>query len=94
VAALKLLQLAPLCPDQWENGLEESGQFLPSIGVGPWRGFIGPTASEFGYMSFKERVGFNVMAGPGPGYLNVGLMKPRRGFTPIEGNEKTGVGKS
>ncbi|HVP79326.1 MAG TPA: hypothetical protein VMV04_15685 [Thermodesulfobacteriota bacterium] len=33
------------------------------------------------------------MADPDPDYLNVGLMKPRRGLTPVAGKKKLGVGK-
>jgi hypothetical protein len=32
------------------------------------------------------------MADVGPGYLNAGLMKPRRGFTLVAGKKKLGVG--
>jgi len=32
------------------------------------------------------------MTGLGPGYLNAGLMKPRKGFTPVAGKEKLRVG--
>jgi hypothetical protein len=38
-------------------------------------------------MSFKRRVGFNVMMSLDPGYLNAGLMKPWRGFTPVAGKK-------
>ncbi len=34
------------------------------------------------------------MVGVDPGYLNMGLMKPRRGFTLVAGKEKLGVGKA
>ncbi len=34
------------------------------------------------------------MAGVDPGYLNAGLMKPRKGFTLVAGKEKLGVGKA
>jgi hypothetical protein len=34
------------------------------------------------------------MAGVDPGYLNAGLMKPRRGFTRVTGKEKLGAGKN
>ncbi len=33
------------------------------------------------------------MTGLDPGYFNAGLMKPRRGSTPIPGKEKLEVGK-
>jgi len=33
-------------------------------------------------------VGIHVMTGLGPGYLNAGLMKPRKGFTPVAGEKK------
>ena len=35
-------------------------------------------------------MGIHVMAGVDPGYLNAGLMKPRRGFTLVAGNENWG----
>jgi hypothetical protein len=38
-------------------------------------------------MSFKGRVGFNVMTSLEPGYLNAGLMKPWRGFTTVAGKK-------
>ncbi len=38
-------------------------------------------------------MGIHVMRGLDPGYLNAGLMKPRRGSTPIPGKEELGVGK-
>jgi hypothetical protein len=41
-------------------------------------------------MSFKGRVGFNVMTSLEPGYLNAGLMKPWRGFTPVAGKKNSG----
>ncbi len=85
---LKLLQPAPLCPDRWENGFQESGQFLPAIGVGPWRGFIGPTTSEFGCMSFEGRVCFNVMIGLGPGYPQCGPYEASEGIYPGCGQRK------
>ncbi len=34
------------------------------------------------------------MVGVDPGYLNVGLMKPRKGFTLVADKEKPGVGKN
>jgi hypothetical protein len=33
------------------------------------------------------------MPGVDPGYLNAGLMKPRRGFTLVAGKKKMGVRK-
>ncbi len=33
------------------------------------------------------------MVGVDSGYLNAGLMKPRKGFTLVTGKEKLGVGK-
>ncbi len=33
------------------------------------------------------------MVGVDPGYLNMGLMKPRKGFTLVAGKGKMGVGK-
>jgi hypothetical protein len=36
----------------------------------------------------------SVIEGLDPGYLNAGLMKPRRGLTPTVGKEKLGVGKA
>jgi hypothetical protein len=63
------------------------------IGVGPWRGFIGPTALRFGYMIFNgERYSMSLRALIWF-TLNAGLMRPRRGFTPVAG-KKTGVGKN
>jgi hypothetical protein len=56
-------------------------------GVGPRRGFIGPAALEDGYMSFKGKVRFNFITDLQSNYLNAGLMKPRRGFTPTAGGE-------
>ena len=35
----------------------------------------------------------SAMEGLDPGYLNAGLMKPRRGLTPTTGKKKLGVGK-
>jgi len=35
----------------------------------------------------------SVIEGLDPGYLNAGLMKPRRGLTPTTGKKKLGVGK-
>ncbi len=46
-----------------------------------------------GYLSSKGGEGIHVMVGVDPGYLNVGLMKPRKGFTLVAGKEKLGVGK-
>jgi hypothetical protein len=37
--------------------------------------------------------GFKVSTGLDPFALNAGLMKPRRGFTPVRDKEKVGVGK-
>ena len=37
-------------------------------------------------------MGFNVMTGVDPGYLNAGLRKPKMGFTLVAGKEKLGVG--
>jgi len=41
-------------------------------------------------MSFKGRVGFKVMMSLEPEYLNVGLMKPWRGFTSVAGKKNWG----
>jgi hypothetical protein len=41
----------------------------------------------------KGGEGIHVMAGVDPGYLNAGVMKPRRGFTLVAGEKKPGVGK-
>ena len=61
--------------------------------MGPRRGFIGPTASEYGCVSWiGGRVDLHVY-GLDPVTLNAGLMKPRRGFTLVAGEEKLGVGK-
>jgi hypothetical protein len=57
------------------------------------RNSIGPTASEFGCMSWKGESGSQCHYGLDPVYLNVGLMKPRRGFTLAAGKEKLEVGK-
>ena len=46
-----------------------------------------PNRFRVGYLSLKGGVGINVMAGVDSGYLNAGLMKPRRGFTLVAGNE-------
>ena len=35
----------------------------------------------------------SVIEGLDPGYLNAGLMKPRRGLTPTTGKKKLGVGQ-
>ena len=51
---------------------------------------IGPTASEFGHMSWKGESGSRCHYGLDPVYLNAGLMKPRRGFTLAAGKEKLG----
>jgi hypothetical protein len=37
--------------------------------------------------------GFKVSTGLDPFALNAGLMKPRRGFTPVRDKEKVGMGK-
>ena len=44
-------------------------------------------------MGIKGRVGLNVIEGLDRGYLNAGLMKPRRGLTPMAGKEKLEAGK-
>jgi hypothetical protein len=49
-----------------------------------------PNPCQYGCMSFKGRVGFNVMTSLDPGYLNAGFMKPWRGFTPIAGKKNWG----
>ena len=49
-----------------------------------------PNPSQYGYMSFKGRVGFKVMMSLEPEYLNVGLMKPWRGFTSVAGKKNWG----
>jgi hypothetical protein len=36
----------------------------------------------------------NVIEGLDPGYLNAGLMKPRRGLTLVAGKEKLGAAKN
>ncbi len=41
----------------------------------------------------KGENGYRYPYGFGPVYLNEGLMKPRRGFTPAGGEEKLEVGK-
>jgi hypothetical protein len=41
----------------------------------------------------KGGEGIHVMAGVDPGYLNAGLMKPRRGFTLVAGKKKLGGGQ-
>ena len=64
-------------------------QESPAIRVGPWRGFIGPTAQS-GLPEFERRSAYPCMAGVDPGYLNAGLMKPRIGFTLAAGNENWG----
>ncbi len=38
-------------------------------------------------------LGLKVSTGLDPFALNAGLMKPGRGFTPVMGKKKTGVGK-
>jgi hypothetical protein len=45
-------------------------------------------------MSFKGGVGFKVMMSLDPGYLNAGLMRPWRGFTPVAGKKNWGWVKS
>jgi hypothetical protein len=52
-----------------------------------------PSRYRRGCLSLKGGEGIHVMAGVNPGYLNVGLMKPRRGFTLVAGNKKLGLGK-
>lgn len=59
VAALKLLQPAPLCPAlgvliDRRIFVEESGQFFARPQGGSLKGCIGPTASEVGCMSINE----------------------------------------
>jgi hypothetical protein len=44
-------------------------------------------------LSLKGGERIHIMAGVDPGYLNAGLMKPRRGFTLVAGKKKLGVGK-
>jgi hypothetical protein len=41
----------------------------------------------------KGGEGIHVMVTVDPGYLNAGLMKPRRGFTLVAGKKTLGVGK-
>ena len=77
-----------------ESLFRGAGQFWPATGVGPRRGFIGPTASEFDWMSWKRESGFPYHYGLDPIYLNVGLMKPRRGLALAAGGKKLGVGKN
>jgi hypothetical protein len=44
-------------------------------------------------MCFYRKPGAQGLYGPYPFALNVGLMKPQRGFTPVMGKEKMGAGK-
>jgi hypothetical protein len=64
-------------------------------GIRPRSGWIREEASsaqplQKGPPEFEGRRGIHVMAGVDPGYLNAGLMKPRRGFTLVAGKEKLG----
>jgi len=64
-------------------------------GIRPRSGWVPGEASSAqllrgGYLGLKGGVGINVMTGVDPGYLNAGLMKPRRGFTLVAGNENWG----
>ncbi len=52
-----------------------------------------PNRFRVGYLSSKGGEGIHVMVGVDPGYLNMGLMKPRKGFTLVAGKERLRVGK-
>jgi hypothetical protein len=52
-----------------------------------------PNRFRGGCLSLKGGEGIHVMAGVDPGYLNAGLMKPRRGFTLVAGKKKLGGGQ-
>jgi len=45
------------------------------------------SAHPFGvyWIRFKEKLGCNIRGGINPDCLNAGLMKPRKGFTPVMG---------
>jgi hypothetical protein len=52
-----------------------------------------PNRLEFGCMRFKENPGLKLFTGLDAFALNAGLMKPRRGFTPVLGKKKLGGGE-
>ncbi len=93
VAALKLLQPAPLCPDRWESFLQGSGQFGPRPGRSLKR-LHRPNRFGVWLHELNRESGSRYHYDFGPVYLNKGLMKPRRGFTPAAGEEKLGVSKN
>jgi hypothetical protein len=90
VAALKLLQPAPLCLDRCETfSFQESARDQG----GSLKRLHRPNRFRGGCLSLKGGEGIDVMAGVDPGYPNAGLRKPRRGFTLVAGKKKLQVGK-
>ncbi len=71
----------------------KTSDHLPAIRVGSLERLHRPNRFRVGYLSLKGGEGIHVIVGVDPGYLNAGLMKPRRGFTLVAGKEKLGVGK-
>jgi hypothetical protein len=90
VAALELLQPAPLCLEAMQ---EPFFQGSARDQGGSLKRLHRPNSFRVGYLSLKGGEGILVMVGVDPGYLNAGFMKPRRGFTLVAGKEKLGVGK-
>ncbi len=84
VATLKFLQPVPLCFGLRSFGLFKWGRSLKRL---HW-----PNRKGVWLRGLDGKAGFQVDPEFGSLYLNVGLMKPWKGFTPFE-HEKKGVGK-
>ncbi len=76
------------CPNQQESAFQESGHFSPAIEVGPWRGFIGPTASECGCLNLKGGEGHQHHDGPRSGLPSTRALWSLGGDLPWSGARK------
>ena len=94
MAALKLLQPAPLCPDRWENLFSGIGSIFARDQGGSLKRLHRPNRFRVWLHEFEggEWVSMSLRALI-PFTLNAGLRRPRRGFTLVAGKEKLGVGK-
>jgi hypothetical protein len=72
------------------SGPIEQECFIFPNGVGPRRGFIGPTFLGYGCTRLKGKPCIKISRGFILLALSVGLMKPQRGSTPVWAKMKTG----
>jgi hypothetical protein len=97
VAALKVLQPAPLCPDRWERLDSGIGSFFARDRGGSLKRLHRPHRFSVWLPEFEGGGGGEWVSTSGRALIrvtfNAGLRKPRRGFTLVAGKEKLGVGK-